>query len=361
MTVREAALLLKAWAAENDALGYSAIEEFDDEPESIADVGAIGQVASTEAILKQKRIALIGIDDAENKIVVYTQRRLTKDELSTVSERAGSGYEVDFRYLPLPKIRSAASSAPQVTPYDLTASSRYTCGSSVFISSAIDAGTLGAIVVDGGGTHFGLSNNHVVAACNYAKMATPIMAPGMADVRPHGIDPFTIGHHSKALSLLLGDPDNVDATENLDAAMFSIPNPNTVSSMQRSAYDTPTAVAMPPVGTRVEKVGRTTGRTRGKVTILTVGVEPVEVSVPAFGFRGVAFFADFFCIEGESGQHFALPGDSGSLITFVDPNGERKSAGLVFAVNTAKSLTYAVPIDRILNRLGVGLVSGHNI
>ena len=103
---------------------------------------------------------------------------------------------------------------------------RYTCGSSIFTGNRIGAGTLGCLVKDASGVLYGLTNNHVTGGCSYSEPELPVVAPGPADVVAGGFDPFTIGHHHKVLQLSVGSPDNVDVSDNLDAALFKIKDPN---------------------------------------------------------------------------------------------------------------------------------------
>jgi hypothetical protein len=90
----------------------------------------------------------------------------------------------------------------------------------------------------------------------------------------------------------------------------------------------------------VQKTGRTTGHTKGKITQMYA---TVRVGYPG----GSALFEDQLIISPENnGQPFSQPGDSGSLVLCgLNP------VGLLFA--GSDTITIVNPIHPILNRLGV--------
>jgi hypothetical protein len=158
---------------------------------------------------------------------------------------------------------------------------------------------------------------------------------------------------------------NIEPKEKLDAAIFRIRDEGLVTSYQGQAYDTPAATGPLVPGMMVEKVGRTTGHTKGQVISQMYGAFPVNYTAALYGFNGSVLFEPVFCIVG-NGSIFSDSGDSGSLITSVDANGNRIAVGLVFAgmpdVNApGGKLTLALPLEPVLNQLGVTLVSGHNV
>jgi hypothetical protein len=243
--------------------------------------------------------------------------------------------------------------------------SYYTCGSSISVGNWRDAGTLGCLVRNQHGIMHGLSNNHVTASCSFAGVGLPILAPGVYDVVPNGMPPFTIGFHTAALPMISGSADNVNPRENLDAAIFRIANELSVSSFQGNAYDTPTMTGALSPNMDVEKVGRTTGHTRGRVIGQIHGAHGIAYSAPLYGFTGVVSFEPVFAIVG-LGDLFSDNGDSGSLITGIDAAGQRIAVGIVVGgMNDGSApggkTTIALPISGILQALGVTLLSGHNI
>ncbi|CAM3264362.1 Peptidase S1 domain-containing protein [Sphingomonas antarctica] len=241
----------------------------------------------------------------------------------------------------------------------------FTCGSSISVGNFRDAGTLSCLVRDAAGQMFGLSNNHVTGSCSYAGIGLPIVAPGVIDVVPNGLNPFTLGFHAKALPLVAGAADVVDPKGNSDAAIFSIRDEGLVSSFQGNAYDTPGAVDDLIDNMDVEKVGRTTGHTRGRVLGQLHGAFSVSYHATAYGFSGSVPLDPVFAISGAA-DLFSDSGDSGSLITALDANGQRIAVGIVVAgmadtTAAGGKITIALPIKPILAALQVTLVCGHNI
>jgi hypothetical protein len=211
---------------------------------------------------------------------------------------------------------------------------------------------------------YGLTNNHVSGSCSHADQGLPIIAPGIYDVVAGGLDPFTIGRHHAALPLVPGSPGNVPAQDNNDAAIFRIIDASKVTSFQGNAYDTPATTQMPAPGMQVEKVGRTTGTTRGWVVGQVFGFLSIPYNASLYGFSGAVHFNCLYSIAGH-GDLFSDSGDSGSLITSVEADGTRRSVGLVVGGMTDSKapggkLTLMLPIEPILASFNVSLVSGLN-
>jgi hypothetical protein len=146
---------------------------------------------------------------------------------------------------------------------------------------------------------FGMSNNHVTGSCSFAGVGLPILAPGVVDVAPNALPPFTVGFHEAALPLIAGSTDNVDHTKNLDAAIFRIRDPSQVSSFQGTAYDTPPQTTPLVADLVVEKVGRTTGHTVGTVGGQMNGAYGFPYMAALYEFSGRVFFDGIFAISGE--------------------------------------------------------------
>jgi hypothetical protein len=142
--------------------------------------------------------------------------------------------------------------------------------------------------------------------------------------------------------------------------LFQIADADRVSSQQQKNYDTLSKTQPLSVGMDVEKIGRTTGHTKGTVIARSFGFEPVIYDLDIIGGKKIVWFPDVYAVKGKTGV-FSDHGDSGSLVTFVDAAAERFSVGLVFAsTGSGSDLTLVTPIDKILNYFGVTLVSGHN-
>ncbi len=227
---------------------------------------------------------------------------------------------------------------------------------------AITAGTLG-LVVERNGQRFILSNNHVLANSNNAKLGDAIYQPGPADggaaadhfATLEAFEPLDFGQEpgecsiASALTAFLNflakttgsshrlEPIKLTAGDNLmDAALARPADPATLT-LPILEIGQPVGVSEPKLGMKVQKMGRTTGLTEGVVTQIdaTVSVE--------YGGRSVRFTDQIFATRMSS------PGDSGSGIIDM----ERRAVGLLFA--GSERVTIFTPIQRVLDRFGVTL------
>jgi hypothetical protein len=361
MAIRDVALKLKKWAQANQMIGLSK----ETPPVDLVAIRSVFRgvgVPIATKILQDKGIAYIGINELSDEITVFTRRRLTvKDQrlLESASYIDGDQrYSISFKQGNVAHAGPTANPPIGLPPYHKI-NNRYTCGSSVYIGSEKGAGTLGCLVKDkGGGQLYGLSNNHVTGGSNYAAPGLPIVAPGGLDVTAGGMDPTTLGHHADAYPFIDGLPDAVDADKNLDAAIFTIPDPDIVSSMQRGEYDTPAECVPLEIDMRVLKVGRTTGKTAGKVVSELFDFEPIIYDLDIISGKKIVYFKSLFVIVGDFNA-FSQPGDSGSLIFTLGADNIRRAVGIVVAADE-NGLTFALSLDRILSYFNLELVSGHN-
>jgi hypothetical protein len=208
----------------------------------------------------------------------------------------------------------------------------------------ITAGTIGCFVERARKT-FILSNNHVLADENAGKPGDDILQPGDVDGgrRPRDV----IAGLATFVRL------NPRRSNTMDCALAAI-KPGVEFDvapfgMRRHLQGEPVA---PDAGGRVEKVGRTTGHTRGRVTAFEV-----DDVVVRYDFGNARFDGQ---VEIAGGQApFSAGGDSGSLIF---TSGDRQPYALLFAGSdsggpTGTGVTYANPIGPILDRLSVGLLA----
>jgi hypothetical protein len=205
---------------------------------------------------------------------------------------------------------------------------------------AITAGTLGAFVRLAGtagtaGELAILSNNHVLADEDRASAGDVVIQPGAAD----GGDPRrdSVAHLTAAVPLRLTRPNLVDA-----AVATVLPGIDVVAQ--------PRACCRPQDVDRVTKLGRTTGRTVGRVSAFEV--DNVVVAFEA----GLLRFDDQIEVTG-AGRPFSAGGDSGSLIT--EAVGDR-AVGLLFAGSERGGaddlgVTFANPIATVLGALDATL------
>jgi hypothetical protein len=358
MNARDAAYALRAWAQENSLFKNEfpldlnlPVEEKDDLFDSLA----ISYQA--EGIFRQRGgISGVAFNDATSEVIVFTEKSIPIKSQKFLPQ--GILDKVAVRYVHAGMAQAGMPPQGGTPAAYVMRNAKFACGGSIHPAKVIGAGTLGCLVRDAAGTLFGLTNNHVSGMCNYANAGEKILAPGHVDISAAGIDPFTVGYHNRALPMVQGLPDNVDISTNSDAALLQIADEALVTSFQGQSFDTPQNAFDLLAGQVVEKVGRTTGHTRGEVIGQLAGPYPVRYSTPGVG-EHISYFDPVFAIQGEGGQPFSQPGDSGSLIT-IQQNGQRFAVGIVFA-GIPNGLSFALPLPPILATLGVTLVSNFNI
>lgn len=207
----------------------------------------------------------------------------------------------------------------------------------------VTAGTIGAFVVasDGPDDVLVLSNNHVLADSDRGAPGDAVVQPGVADGGTVAGD--RIGVLAGVVALDPVAPNLVDAaTARLDDGVeVSAAYPAGALAGWVTVTD----------DIEVEKVGRTTGVTRGRVS--AIEVDGISVQYPS----GVLDFDDQIEVTGvgTGSAGFSSGGDSGSLVYRPDT---REAVGLLFAGSDTggpdgQGLTYCNPIGAVLERLGV--------
>lgn len=362
-SVRDTALQILSWAHNKGLLTEDAFFPKDNQQDP-----DFGQAIDALAIntLRTRQIRFACIDEDAGKVSIFFRKAApTAKEMKSLPHMC-NGHVLSYHQGNSENVAPAAVAANtnSCSVYAGGNGTFYTCGSSVSVGNNREAGTLGCLVKNAQGELLGLTNNHVSAACSYAPIGLPVLAPGILDVAPGNPYPFTLGVHQETLPMLFGDPSGVDHTQNSDAALIRITAIDMISSMQRTVYDTPSSVADLATGMSVEKVGRTTGHTRGTILGELVGVIPVNYVANQYGFTGAAYFEKVYMAHG-IGDVFSDAGDSGSLVTHEDASGQRHAVGIVFAglidgsaAGGKRSLI--LPLRPILDRFKVQLVSGHN-
>jgi S1-C subfamily serine protease len=196
------------------------------------------------------------------------------------------------------------------------------------------AGTLGCLVIDEEEKIHILSNNHVLANLNSAKLGDPILQPGPADGGKTKKD--TIAELSAYILVDFHGLNKVDAAlaEPLDYS-FVLPNIPHIGKVA--------GITSPRLNTRVFKFGRTTRLTSGVIT-----ARNATIKVNMGGHE--VLFEDQIVIESDHGK-FSDGGDSGALI--VDLN--HRAVGLLFA-GSATGATFANPINDVLTLLSVEII-----
>lgn len=228
----------------------------------------------------------------------------------------------------------------------------------------ITAGTFGLLVRRAGQAYI-LSNNHVLADTNAARIGDPIYQPGSADggtandriatliefeVIDFGEQPAEcsiaegLASFLNTLARLTGSSHRLQPIRqtpaiNLMDAALALPDGPALVAPAILGIGVPAAAAEPLLGQQVQKMGRTTGLTQGTVTQINVTVD-VD-----YGGRKARFVDQIFT------SPMSSPGDSGSSI--LDMN--RQVVGLLFA--GSERVTIFTPIRRILDRFQVEVVT----
>jgi hypothetical protein len=210
----------------------------------------------------------------------------------------------------------------------------------------ITAGTLGAFAQDRiTGKVQILSNNHVLANENQAKIGDSILQPGRFD---NGVAPANVvASLTRFVPLLWGKPNSVDcAVASIDGDVNF--DPSSLHNGQRLAGGRTSSFNG---SETVYKIGRTTGYTKGIVT--AIEVDNITVSYD----HGTAVFDSQIEIQGTGKGPFAAGGDSGALAFDSDND----AFGIVFGgteqgADNRMGLTYVNQLDPILQHLDVDLI-----
>lgn len=194
----------------------------------------------------------------------------------------------------------------------------------------VTAGTASCWVYDSRtGGRLLLSNNHVIAASNMAKVGDPVLQPGPYD---GGKVPDDVVAYLERFVEIKQPPDS----NLVDAAVARPASPDVVSDeILDVGFVRSTADAS--VGLRVAKSGRTSCYTEG-------AVQDVNASVKVYGYPwGYSIFEDQIITD-----KIAEPGDSGSLL--VDAS-IKAAVGLVFA--GSEEVGVANKISHVARLLGI--------
>ncbi len=209
---------------------------------------------------------------------------------------------------------------------------------------AVTAGTIGARVTDGSRV-FALSNNHVFANRNQGRAGDNFLQPGVADGGRNPDDALGTLFDFEPLQFCGGITCPMNK---MDAALALTTVEDLGVETPEDGYGRPRSETMEAtLGMRVQKYGRTTGHTVGRVTGINAVVD-VNYRTGNARFQGQVII---------SGDGFSTGGDSGSLIVTKGLLGaDRRPAGLLFAGSATS--TIANPIDLVLERFSVRVDGG---
>ena len=208
------------------------------------------------------------------------------------------------------------------------------------IGHANTTGTFGCLVTERtNGRRLILSNSHVLADSGNARVGDPIFQPGPGEedstmeavARLIAWQPFTYGETgSNRIDAALAEPLNQDW---FACEIFNI--------------GIPKGIIAPARGMMVQKSGRTTGHTFGRVKDVNF-TTTLFYPLPGGGEAPVRFRDQVVC------SCYSARGDSGALIL----DGDCRAVGLHFCGSDTLSVFH--PITFVLEELGVDLISTDN-
>lgn len=202
------------------------------------------------------------------------------------------------------------------------------CGVSTSRLDETAAGTIGWWVVDEDGNVYLMSNNHVWAKENQGQQGDPLIQPGKLD-----------GGDEDDVIAKLYDFIPIDFTGNPNYVDLAIAEPLDMSQLYTSIMEVGgvTGKKDPAVDDVAIKVGRSTGKTSGKVIDDSASVNVEYAS-------GQALFDDVFIVQSDQKIE---PGDSGSPIL----DASYKFMGLLFAGNDEGTVMVGCKQSRIESAL----------
>ena len=195
----------------------------------------------------------------------------------------------------------------------------------------ITAGTLGCLVKDKkSGKVLILSNNHVLANSNKAEKGDPILQPG----------PYDGGKKPKDLIGYLENWIEINFKKEANLVDAALARPKNVSLVKPEIMliGSPQGVAKAKLGMPIQKSGRTTGYTTGKVKDISASVK-VNYDNQTALFRGQILTTNM-----------SQGGDSGSLVLDM----KARAVGLLFA--GSEQVTILNPINEVLRLLDIELL-----
>jgi hypothetical protein len=212
------------------------------------------------------------------------------------------------------------------------------------VNVELTAGTIGARVTDGVRI-FALSNNHVFAASNGGRKGDNFLQPGVADGGRDPEDALGTLYDFEPLQFCGG---MACPLNKMDAALALTTAEDLGTDTPEDGYGSPRSETFEAtLGMNVQKYGRTTGHTLGRVTGINATID-VNYRTGTARFEGQIIV---------SGDGFSTGGDSGSLIVSKGLlAADRRPVGLLFAGSATS--TIANPIDLVLDRFGVRVDGG---
>lgn len=299
-----------------------------------------GRARSMRRVVKTRNVVAMGIAEKITKgkrtgklaLTFYVERKISPKKLlaseavpPTVPEALSGPTAIPTDVIVLGKMRPEINATKKpLQP-----------GNSIGHETIGSTGTLGAVVTKGGAFHV-LSNSHVLALSGLAKKGDAIIYPGDAD---GGEMPKNLVAKLSGFKKFKGS----DFVNRVDCAIAKLTDErlaDLVSEIKGLSF--PKGTIKPVRGMKVTKVGRTTGRTSGKIRDVNFRfVLDYEGDIGEVGFT-----EQVLCTR------YTDRGDSGSLV--ID-KATGRAVGLHFA--GAEGGSVFSPIDEVLKTLGCKLVT----
>jgi len=286
-------------------------------------------------------VGLAPVGGGRARVAVRLQRDSDRSLLPDLGRVAGA--EVEVRVIG--RVRALSSPAPaspapaSSAPVELRRRRRPLRPGLSVAHPSVTAGTLGGFLRTPAGLAV-LSNSHVLAASGAASVGDPVLQPGPADGGRAGDRVATLAAFVPFRS---GERNRVDAAvalldEGVGARPGDVPGGPLTGVV-------PARLDVDP-DEEVEKVGRTTGHTRGRISAVEVDAVAVQYD------EEVHRFDDQIEIQGPSGA-FSAGGDSGSVIW---RSRDRAPTALLFAGSSGggpggAGVTFANPLATVLDAL----------
>lgn len=266
-----------------------------------------------------------------------------------------------------PAPTAASASKPQLAPLEQNRRGRIDRPicigvSGINITDVCASGTIGCRVKDSAGNLYALSNNHVFSkqtgytsaglSLGNATVGEIINQPSPGDIFLPACDkPATnfLGRLAawEPLRAGLGYGDVNAPVNAIDAAIATVSALDMGFSAPTDTYGTPSSkIQTASIGLKIQKMGRTTGWTKGVVSAIN-GI--VEITYTP----GVVRFQRQILTSRATSGTFSAGGDSGSLIVTQDGN---KPVALLYAGSVLG--TIVCPISVVLDRFNVVVDDG---
>jgi len=224
-------------------------------------------------------------------------------------------------------------------------------------SRSCSSGTLGSLVTKGG-NYFILTNAHVIASDSIpgsnnhvASVGDPILQPGGVETNCNFIASDRVATLSEWEDLQLTLPART-RTIRFDAAIAQV-TPGRVrldGAILNIGVINPNPIINPGslLNLQVQKNGRTTNRTNGRIDAVNVTIN-VQYNTPDSTINQIRRVPNNIRIRGAG---FSAGGDSGSLVVTNETN--PRPVGLLFAGNSLS--TFANQLGPIMNAFGINFV-----